>query len=137
MGIPENDCWCLAGYVVTCPDTIITTLLHMIESKKLAHIWNGHKHVWNTFLDGMNHTNRSKIGAVLFLKKLYINKYFLYMKLLPSYRTTSVLQQYHSKKLGNKSIWPGLRLIDLKNLSQLKSVDVVAIILCKRYLHEK
>jgi len=59
------------------------------------------------------------------------------MKLLPSHQTMSVLQQYCSKKLGDKSIWLGLMSIDLKNLSQLKSVDVVAIILHKQYLHEK
>jgi len=55
------------------------------------------------------------------------------MKLLPSYRTASVPQQKTWRQVDLTSF----DVNQLENLSQLKSVDVVAIILCKQYLHEK
>jgi len=55
------------------------------------------------------------------------------MKVLSSYKTASVPQQKTWRQVDLTSF----EVDQLENLSQLKSVDVVAIILRKRYLHEK
>jgi len=55
------------------------------------------------------------------------------MKLLPSHKTVSVPQQKTWRQVDLTSF----DVHQLENLSQLKSVDLVAIILRKRYLHEK
>jgi len=78
MKMPQSGNHCENATIRKCllisfPDTIVTTLLHTIESgKKHAHIQNGHKCVRNTFLDVLCLLPLG-VGARLFAGIVHVN----------------------------------------------------------------